>query len=129
MNEFSDLWNSTANFKARFGVSTVSPLLCQRHFMEEVTEFLQASCLLETLPYDPEHSALVAHYNEQQDQVVLEAADIFVTVMNVCQAHGLTLEELSEAILTVATKNDAKTHETHEFVGGKIRRKETINGR
>jgi hypothetical protein len=57
--------------------------------------------------------------------ITQEAADVIVTVLGVLRVFEVTDDELAAALLAVAAKNDAKTHDTH-FVrnDGKIARRD-----
>jgi hypothetical protein len=44
----------------------------------------------------------------------------------VCFASGVDVERLVQQVYAVIAKNDAKTHETHVFHDGKIRRRSSI---
>lgn len=103
-----DLARSTQAFYARFGV-TPELQNCITNFNEEVFELVQAAMSADS----------AAHTAE-------EAADVFVTAIGVCLASGISVEELVDAVYKVAAKNDAKTHETHVFRDGKIRRRVNV---
>ena len=60
------------------------------------------------------------------DSIAEEAADVFVTVIGLCQAVGVDGNKLIQQIHIVAAKNDAKTHATHVYVDGKIRRRSSL---
>ena len=101
-----DLIQSTLAFYERFGVK---PQLeaATLVFEEEVDEFIEA-----------------AHDNTDKDHIAEEAADVFVTVIGLCEAAGVPHEKLIEQIYAVIEKNDAKTHKTHAInASGKIARK------
>lgn len=121
MSELLNLWMSTQEFKERFGVSDIAALRTQRHFMEEVTEFLQMSTELEV------RKAMKDEFSESyaatQSLMAEEAADVFVTVMNTCMANGITFLMLKNAVEAVAAKNNAKTMRTHFIINGKITRR------
>lgn len=125
MNAFQTLWQSTHNFLTRFDAHRTSPMDRQRHFMEEVTEFLQASTTL-WATQKAEGESHFHGYCEMKDNVLEEAADVIVTTQNVCMSHGISPEELETAMMKVAAKNDAKTTETHHKVNGKITRRLTL---
>jgi hypothetical protein len=103
-----DLAQSTQAFYARFGV-TPELQNCITNFNEEVFELVQAAMAGD----NPAHTAE-------------EAADVFVTAIGVCLASGITVDQLVTAIYQVAAKNDAKTHDTHVFRDGKIRRRVNV---
>lgn len=99
-----DLAQSTSDFYARFDVQ---PQLenCVQNFQEEVRELIEAAC------------------EDDLDHTAEEAADVFVTAIGVCFASGVDVDRLIEQVYAVIAKNDAKTHETHVFHAGKIRRR------
>lgn len=103
-----DLAQSTADFYARFGVQ---PQLdnCITNFQEEVRELIEA-----------------ARAGSNLDHIAEESADVFVTAIGVCFASGLDVARMVEQVYAVIAKNDAKTHETHVFHDGKIRRRSSI---
>lgn len=90
------LWRSTRNLAERFNqqrtAKTQTPLV-----HEEVREFL--------------HEATV--HNVNRDALAGEAADVFVVVIGMLQAHGVGYEEMETAILRTVEKNDSKTADTH----------------
>ncbi len=100
-----DLAQSTDEFYQRFGVE---PQLenCITNFQEEVRELIEAA----RDGSDPAHTAE-------------ECADVFVTAIGVLFASGIDAEQLVEQVYKVVAKNDAKTHETHVYSSGKIRRR------
>jgi len=99
------LARSTKEFMARFGVTPqIDDSLM--NFEEETAEFIEA-----------------VRDGTNADHIAEEAADVFVTAINACFAAGIDIEKLVDQVYYVARKNDAKTHETHHHVDGKIRRK------
>ena len=104
-----DLARSTREFYERFGVK---PQLddCIQNFQEEVRELIEA-----------------AHEGSDADHVAEECADVFVTAIGVCFARGIDIERLVDQVYAVIAKNDAKTHETHIYHNGKIRRRSTVH--
>lgn len=100
-----DLAESTTDFYARFGVT---PELenCVMNFQEEVRELIEA-----------------ARDGSDSDHIAEEAADVIVTALGVCFARGIGVEQIVEQVYAVIAKNDAKTHETHAYSDGKIRRR------
>ncbi len=96
---------STQAFYDRFGVIPM-PEDAIPVFEEEVRELIEAVRQGDT----------ATHIGE-------EAADVIVTVLGVCFAAGLTIDDLITQIDAVIRKNDAKTSETHAVIDGKIRRK------
>jgi NTP pyrophosphatase (non-canonical NTP hydrolase) len=100
-----DLAQSTLNFYARFGVQ---PQLSEtiQNFREEVDELIEA-----------------AQAGTDRDHIAEEAADVFVTAIGVCAASGVDVEKLIDQLYKVIAKNNAKTHETHVYTDGKIRRR------
>ena len=104
-----DLAQSTHEFYERFGVE---PQLndCIQNFQEEVRELIEA-----------------AQAGTDKAHIAEETADVFVTAIGICFASGVEIERLVEQVYAVITKNDAKTHETHVYANGKIRRRSTID--
>jgi NTP pyrophosphatase (non-canonical NTP hydrolase) len=100
-----ELARSTAEFYARFGVT---PVLDESVpiFEEEVRELIEA-----------------ARQGTDKAHIAEEAGDVFVTAIGICLATGVDVEQLVAQVYAVAAKNDAKTHDTHHYVDGKIRRK------
>jgi NTP pyrophosphatase (non-canonical NTP hydrolase) len=100
-----ELTRSTAEFYARFGVTPVLqdavPI-----FEEEVRELIEA-----------------ARTGTDKDHIAEEAGDVFVTAIGICLASGIEVDQLLAQVYAVVAKNDAKTHETHHYVEGKIRRR------
>lgn len=105
---YRDLAESTLAFMQRFGVQPADVALDDhvRNFHEEVRELTEA-----------------AQAGDDAGHIAEEAADVLVTLINVCFAAGLTLDQMVEGVYRVAAKNDGKTHETHAVVDGKIRRR------
>lgn len=101
---FDALVKSTSDFYKRFNRK---PTLteAQRIFLEEVGEFLEAVAESDSF------------------HIAEEAADVIVTIIGMLTAAGVTLQEFEAAMGYVATKNELKTHETHEYRDGKIRKK------
>jgi phosphoribosyl-ATP pyrophosphohydrolase len=100
-----DLIASTRAFFARFGVE-ISVGEGVQNLREEVGELIEAA----------EDGADRAHVAE-------EAADVMVTVIGVCEGAGVDPALLVEQVYAVIEKNDAKSHETHVYTDGKIRRR------
>jgi NTP pyrophosphatase (non-canonical NTP hydrolase) len=100
-----DLTQSTLDFYARFGVQPKVDETIQ-NFREEVKELIEA-----------------AEVGIDKDHIAEEAADVFVTAIGVCAASGVDVEKLIEQLYKVIDKNNAKTHETHVYTDGKIRRR------
>jgi NTP pyrophosphatase (non-canonical NTP hydrolase) len=100
-----DLIHSTQTFYRRFGVTPQVPDM-EKVFMEEVHEFTEA-----------------VNRAEDKDHMAEEAADVIVTVIGLCEAAGIDPDHLIRQIYAVIDKNDAKTHDTHAFIDGKIRRR------
>ncbi|MBC7869616.1 MAG: hypothetical protein H7Y09_02150 [Chitinophagaceae bacterium] len=100
-----DLSYSTLAFYERFGVH---PTLdgATNVFREEVNELIEA-----------------AHEGTNKEHIAEEAADVIVTVIGLCKAAGVDTEQLIEQMYAVIAKNDAKTHQTHVYSEGKIRRR------
>jgi NTP pyrophosphatase (non-canonical NTP hydrolase) len=104
-----DLASSTRAFYERFGVE---PQLddCIQNFQEEVRELIEA-----------------AQTGSDKAHIAEEASDVFVTAIGICFAAGVEIERLVDQVYAVIAKNDAKTHETHAYSNGKIRRRSTID--
>ena len=100
-----DLAQSTADFYARFGVQPQVEN-CVMNFSEEVRELIEA-----------------ARAGTDQDHIAEEAADVIVTALGVCFASGIGVDQIIRQVYAVVAKNDAKTHETHVYRDGKIRRR------
>jgi NTP pyrophosphatase (non-canonical NTP hydrolase) len=100
-----DLIHSTLAFYDRFGWRPVTADAI-RVFQEEVGEVIEA-----------------AQDGTNKNHIAEEAADVIVTVIGVCQAVGVDPELLIQQLYAVIDKNDAKTHETHVYTDGKIRRR------
>lgn len=99
-----DLICSTLAFYERFGVRPQRDNAV-RVFEEEVREFIEATS------------------GDDKAHIAEEAADVLVTVVGLCEAVGVDSEQLIRQIYAVIAKNDAKTHETHVYHNGKIRRR------
>ena len=117
MSALEQLWASTAALYERFGLDAITtpPAKRRRIFMEEATELVEASVI-----------EVEYQFEEYSHGVSREAADVVVTVIGLLQAHGISLEQFTEAVSSVVEKNDAKTLDTHELVNGKITRKAVI---
>jgi NTP pyrophosphatase (non-canonical NTP hydrolase) len=100
-----DLAHSTLEFYARFDVQPQVNDTIQ-NFREEVNELIEA-----------------AQAGTDRNHIAEEAADVFVTAIGVCAAAGVDVERLIEQLYKVIAKNNAKTHETHVHLDGKIRRR------
>src|SRR5512142_1571421 len=101
-----DLTQSTLAFFERFGVKpTVDD--CVQNLREEVGELIEA-----------------AQDGTNPNHIAEEAADVFVTAIGVCSAAGVDVDRLVRQVYTVIAKNDAKTHATHMYADGKIRRRQ-----
>ena len=105
------LIRSTLEFYARFEV-TFDVEDAIRNFQEEVGEVIAA-----------------ARDGGNTGHIAEEAADVMVTVIGVCEAAGVSMEDVIAQVYKVAAKNDAKTHETHVYVNGKITRRSLLEGR
>jgi NTP pyrophosphatase (non-canonical NTP hydrolase) len=106
---FRALAHSSLDLLRRFGVAYTSPPSVDGPiavFQEEVTELIEA-----------------AREETDKRHIGEEAADVIVTVINLCHAVGVDLEIVVEQMAAVAAKNDAKTHQTHFYQDGKIRRR------
>ncbi|HLA99584.1 MAG TPA: MazG nucleotide pyrophosphohydrolase domain-containing protein [Anaerolineales bacterium] len=104
-NPFVDLAESTFAFYDRFD-ATPQVESASRNLLEEVNEFIEA-----------------AREGNNRTHIAEEAADVIVTTLGLCQASRIGIDELIKQIYAVIDKNNAKTHETHVYVDGKIRRK------
>ena len=102
------LIRSTLEFYARFDV-TPQVDEATKIFQEEVGEFIEAA----------QDGSDLAHIAE-------EAGDVIVTVIGLCQAAGVAPERIIDQLYAVAAKNDAKTHETHVYINGKITRRSLV---
>ncbi|MCZ2097412.1 MAG: hypothetical protein LC121_14345 [Anaerolineae bacterium] len=103
-----DLARSTADFYARFGVQPKLDDTIQ-NFQEEVRELIEAAC-----------------NGSDLDHIAEESADVLVTAIGVCFARGVDVDRLVEQVYAVIAKNDAKTHDTHVYHDGKIRRRSSV---
>lgn len=104
-----DLAQSTRDFYDRFGVE---PQLenCIQNFQEEVRELIEA-----------------ARAGSDNDHIAEETADVLVTAIGICFSRGIDVEQIVQQVYRVIAKNDAKTHETHVYHEGKIRRRSSIH--
>jgi NTP pyrophosphatase (non-canonical NTP hydrolase) len=100
-----DLIRSTLGFYERFGWQPLTNDAI-RVFEEEVREVTEA-----------------AQDGTDKNHIAEEAADVIVTLIGVCQATGVTPDQLIEQLYAVIAKNDAKNHDTHVYTDGKIRRR------
>jgi NTP pyrophosphatase (non-canonical NTP hydrolase) len=100
-----DLIRSTLSFYERFGWQPLTNDAI-RVFEEEVREVTEA-----------------AQDGTDKNHIAEEAADVIVTLIGVCQAAGVTPDQLIEQLHVVVAKNDAKNHDTHVYTDGKIRRR------
>src|SRR5690349_24317606 len=100
-----DLIRSTLAFYDRFGWQPLTNDAI-RVFEEEVREVTEA-----------------AQDGTDKNHIAEEAADVIVTLIGVCQATGVTPDQLIEQLYGVIAKNDAKNHDTHIYKDGKIRRR------
>lgn len=104
------LAQSSIDFLKRFGVATSADGPLDGHiavFQEEVGELIEA-----------------ALHRTDKDHIAEEAADVIVTVINLCHAAGVDIDRIIDQVYAVAAKNDAKTHATHIYQDGKIRRRQ-----
>lgn len=103
-NATINLWRSTSDFFMRF-LNRYPPIMDQlRVLHEEELEVTQAALT-------------------QPENLPAEVADLIVTAMGLMMSLGFTIDDLNDAMLKVAAKNDSKTHETHEInSAGKIAR-------
>ena len=100
-----DLIHSTLAFYERFGWQPLTNDAI-RVFEEEVREVTEA-----------------AQVGVDKNHIAEEAADVMVTLVGVCQAAGVEPEQLIQQVYAVIAKNNAKTHDTHVYTDGKIRRR------
>jgi NTP pyrophosphatase (non-canonical NTP hydrolase) len=103
------LAQSTRAFYQRFDVEPVLADTIQ-NFQEEVRELIEA-----------------AQSKSDTHHIAEETADVFVTAIGICFAVGVDVDQLIEQVYKVIAKNDAKTHATHTYANGKIRRRSTSN--
>ena len=68
-----------------------------------------------------------ALHGDDKAHIAEEAADVMVTAIGVCQSVGVDIEQIIAQVYYVIAKNDAKTHETHVHLDGKIRRRKPIS--
>lgn len=100
------LIESTQEFFERFDVTPQLPTTI-RVFEEEVGELIEA-----------------AEAGTDMNHIAEECADVFVTAIGICLAHGIDAEQILAQTRMVIEKNDAKTHETHAINEyGKIARR------
>lgn len=114
----SALLASTRALHERFGVP-FRVGVSERLVAEESYELLRASATNDVWNIDVgfvDHDALM--------NIAHEAVDLFVVTLALLQAHGVTDDDLAQAIADVIAKNDAKTEATHALVNGKITRRE-----
>lgn len=103
-NATSNLWQSTSAFFLRF-LNRYPPIMDQLRVMNE------------------EHLEVIQAALTQPENLPSEVADLFVTCMGLMMSLGFTVDDLNDAMLKVAQKNDSKTHETHGIdSAGKIAR-------
>lgn len=93
------LWDSTFDLHSRFFPDNPPDFEARwRVFNEEVSEFL-LEC---------------ANANDLTDmEPAQEAADVIVTLMGLLQGLGFDYNNLQDAIIATAEKNDSKTLKTH----------------
>ncbi|MCC6614459.1 MAG: hypothetical protein IT320_13345 [Anaerolineae bacterium] len=109
----------------------------QRDSLREL--FLGTAAFYERFGYVPQLGDSVTNFREETRELIEaaedgddvrhiaeEAADVFVTAMGVCMARGVDVDLLIEQVYAVIHKNDAKTHETHIYTEGKIRRRSSL---
>ena len=100
------LIESTEEFFARFD-ATPQLSTTLRVFQEEVGELIES-----------------AKEGVDMNHIAEECADVFVTAIGICLAHGIDAEQILAQTQMVIEKNDAKTHETHAINEyGKIARR------
>lgn len=107
--DITDLIRSTLELHERFGVDfdvEGAERLCAEEFRELI------------------HASAFASMGLGRKPVLEESVDLLVVVLGLLTAHGLTENDLMQAIDTVIVKNDSKTHETHYVdSNGKITRR------
>lgn len=104
------LARSSVDLLRRFGVATSADGPLEGHiavFQEEVGELIEA-----------------ARCRTDKDHIAEEAADVIVTVINLCHAAGVDIDRIVDQVQVVIAKNDAKSHATHIYQDGKIRRRQ-----
>ncbi len=99
---------STASLHERFGVPQLDPQSTEQITMRQALLASEGSEMFEAAIYD------------NPEGVLEEAVDCLVFALGTVQLLGV---DCIPWILEVIRKNDAKTHETHEYVNSKIRRK------
>lgn len=108
LDPLRDLARASLDFLRRFGLEPTREKLPDLIgvFREETSELIEA-----------------AQIGTDLDHIGEEAADTLVTLLNLCLACGVDVERLIDQMRYVAAKNDAKTHATHHYHEGKIRRR------
>ena len=111
---FEALVRSTDDLHERFGTrQTVDEAV---EIFEEETDELVAAALW-TITGG-------VHTQAERAAALAEMVDVIVTVLGIARAMRIKPGELADALLTVAKKNDAKTHDTYAInAAGKIARK------
>lgn len=117
----SGLLRSTRDLHWRFGVN-FDVEVCERLVTEESYELIKASVEANFLGFNVDGKPF--RFESDIDALVEEAVDLFVVTLALLQAHGVSDDDLAQAIADVIQKNDAKTSETHTLVNGKISRRE-----
>ena len=115
----SALLESTRALHERFGV-LFRVDVSERLVAEEFRELIRASALVDYL------SIADVDKRREQEDLAGEAVDLFVVTLGLLQAHGVTDDDLAQAMADVIAKNDAKTSATHVLVNGKITRRELL---
>lgn len=115
---FDNLIRSTHELHARFGTAQSIPLalrIADEEWREVQDEVFAIDADYEGGGITDSRLPALAH----------ETADLIVTLIGLCNICGVTDEQLFNAMNEVATKNDSKTHETHEInpISRKIQRK------
>ena len=112
------LWDSTMNFHERFNNTDRSWDDEKKMLSEELVEFIEACKGYEDANYynDP------LEMSEYAADAVEELVDFIVVAMARLVSMGVEFDVLKDGFEYVASKNDAKTHETHHWQDGKIRR-------
>lgn len=124
-----ETFQSMEELYERFNVP-ITPDTAARMLAEEVRELLQAADQRELLDRLTDEANTGSAYERLFDaeqakraDLVMEAADVFFTLMGVLRAAGITSAPFKQAVDRVNRKNNAKTLDTHHVVNGKITRK------
>lgn len=117
----SALWQSTRALHERFGVPCTVDV-SERLVAEESYELLRAS-------FEADYISIGGiDADRERMKLTREAVDLIVVTLALLEAHGVSEDDLAQAMAAVIAKNDAKTHETHALVNGKITRRSSAGG-